>query len=98
MALMLICHAGQDCRRRIARGRLRGKRAFMDLLAPLGPVYQAGTLSGNPLAYGRGIATVSYLQEHAAQVTRSLKPRPKPSPRAWPPKPPAQAFRSPSTA
>jgi glutamate-1-semialdehyde 2,1-aminomutase len=40
----------------------------MDQLAPLGPVYQAGTLSGNPLAMAAGIATVSYLQEHAAEV------------------------------
>ena len=49
-------------------GVFGGKRALMDLLAPLGPVYQAGTLSGNPLAMAAGIATVSYLQEHAAQV------------------------------
>jgi glutamate-1-semialdehyde 2,1-aminomutase len=49
-------------------GVFGGKRAIMDLLAPLGPVYQAGTLSGNPLAMAAGIATVSYLQEHAAEV------------------------------
>lgn len=35
-----------------------GKRAIMDLLAPLGPVYQAGTLSGNPLAVTAGIETL----------------------------------------
>ena len=40
----------------------------MDMLAPLGPVYQAGTLSGNPLAMAAGIATLSYLQEHAGEV------------------------------
>jgi glutamate-1-semialdehyde 2,1-aminomutase len=79
-------------------GVFGGKRVFMDLLAPLGPVYQAGTLSGNPLAMAAGIATLSYLQEHAARSIRSLKPRPRPSPRASPPKPPAPAFRSPSTA
>jgi glutamate-1-semialdehyde 2,1-aminomutase len=45
----------------------------MDLLAPLGPVYQAGTLSGNPLAMAAGIATVSYLQKHAAQVYSQLE-------------------------
>jgi glutamate-1-semialdehyde 2,1-aminomutase len=45
----------------------------MDLLAPLGPVYQAGTLSGNPLAMAAGIATLSYLQEHAAQVYPQLE-------------------------
>jgi glutamate-1-semialdehyde 2,1-aminomutase len=54
-------------------GVFGGKRAFMDLLAPLGPVYQAGTLSGNPLAMAAGIATVSYLQEHAAQVYPPLE-------------------------
>ena len=35
-----------------------GRREIMDLLAPLGPVYQAGTLSGNPLATAAGIATL----------------------------------------
>jgi glutamate-1-semialdehyde 2,1-aminomutase len=49
-------------------GVFGGKRKFMDLLAPLGPVYQAGTLSGNPLAMAAGIATLSYLQEHAAII------------------------------
>ncbi len=37
---------------------------IMDLVAPLGPVYQAGTLSGNPLAMAAGYATLSYLREH----------------------------------
>jgi glutamate-1-semialdehyde 2,1-aminomutase len=50
-----------------------GKRQFMDLLAPLGPVYQAGTLSGNPLAMAAGIATVGYLREHAAEVYPKLE-------------------------
>jgi glutamate-1-semialdehyde 2,1-aminomutase len=50
-----------------------GKRRFMDLLAPLGPVYQAGTLSGNPLAMAAGNATVAYLQEHAAEVYPRLE-------------------------
>jgi len=35
-----------------------GPAAIMDLLAPLGPVYQAGTLSGNPLAVAAGLATL----------------------------------------
>jgi glutamate-1-semialdehyde 2,1-aminomutase len=39
-----------------------GKRAIMDLLAPLGPVYQAGTLSGNPVAVTAGIETLKILQ------------------------------------
>jgi len=54
-------------------GVFGGKRRFMDLLSPLGPVYQAGTLSGNPLAMAAGIATVSYLQEHAAEVYPRLE-------------------------
>ena len=54
-------------------GVFGGKRVFMDLLAPLGPVYQAGTLSGNPLAMAAGIATLTYLQEHAGQVYPKLE-------------------------
>jgi glutamate-1-semialdehyde 2,1-aminomutase len=54
-------------------GVFGGKRRFMDLLAPLGPVYQAGTLSGNPLAMAAGIATLSYLQEHAGEVYPQLE-------------------------
>jgi glutamate-1-semialdehyde 2,1-aminomutase len=38
-----------------------GRRGIMDLLAPVGPVYQAGTLSGNPLAVAAGLATVRLL-------------------------------------
>lgn len=45
-----------------------GRSDIMDLLAPLGPVYQAGTLSGNPLAMAAGIATISYLLGHREQV------------------------------
>jgi len=54
-------------------GVFGGKQRFMDLLAPLGPVYQAGTLSGNPLAMAAGIATLSYLQEHAAEIYPQLE-------------------------
>jgi glutamate-1-semialdehyde 2,1-aminomutase len=54
-------------------GAFGGKRRFMDLLAPLGPVYQAGTLSGNPLAMAAGLATVGYLRDHAATVYPQLE-------------------------
>ena len=54
-------------------GVFGGKRVLMDLLAPLGPVYQAGTLSGNPLAMAAGIATISHLQAHAAQIYPQLE-------------------------
>ncbi len=54
-------------------GVFGGKRKFMDQLAPLGPVYQAGTLSGNPLAMAAGIATIGYLQAHSADVYTQLE-------------------------
>jgi glutamate-1-semialdehyde 2,1-aminomutase len=54
-------------------GVFGGKRELMDLLAPLGPVYQAGTLSGNPLAMAAGLATITYLQEHAGEVYPRLE-------------------------
>jgi glutamate-1-semialdehyde 2,1-aminomutase len=38
-----------------------GRRGIMDRIAPSGPVYQAGTLSGNPLAMAAGVATLSVL-------------------------------------
>ncbi|MEP7327571.1 MAG: glutamate-1-semialdehyde 2,1-aminomutase [Betaproteobacteria bacterium] len=40
-------------------GAFGGKRAIMEKIAPLGPVYQAGTLSGNPVAVAAGLATLS---------------------------------------
>ena len=43
-------------------GAYGGKREIMEHLAPLGPVYQAGTLSGNPLAMSAGIATLKILK------------------------------------
>jgi glutamate-1-semialdehyde 2,1-aminomutase len=43
-------------------GAFGGKREIMDHLAPLGPVYQAGTLSGNPLAMAAGLASLRLLQ------------------------------------
>lgn len=45
-------------------GAYGGPSEFMDLIAPLGPVYQAGTLSGNPLAMAAGYATLNYLRDH----------------------------------
>jgi glutamate-1-semialdehyde 2,1-aminomutase len=54
-------------------GVFGGNGALMDLLAPLGPVYQAGTLSGNPLAMAAGLATISHLQAHAAEIYPQLE-------------------------
>jgi glutamate-1-semialdehyde 2,1-aminomutase len=45
-------------------GAYGGPSEVMDLIAPLGPVYQAGTLSGNPLAMAAGYATLTYLHDH----------------------------------
>jgi glutamate-1-semialdehyde 2,1-aminomutase len=45
-------------------GGYGGPSEIMDMVAPLGPVYQAGTLSGNPLAMAAGYATLSYLRDH----------------------------------
>jgi len=50
-----------------------GRAEVMDCLAPLGPVYQAGTLSGNPLAMAAGIATLGYLIEHEDEVYPRLE-------------------------
>jgi len=43
-------------------GAYGGKARFMDLVAPAGPVYQAGTLSGNPLAMAAGLKTLEVLR------------------------------------
>jgi glutamate-1-semialdehyde 2,1-aminomutase len=54
-------------------GAFGGRAEVMNYLAPLGPVYQAGTLSGNPLAMAAGIATLGYLIEHEAVVYQQLE-------------------------
>lgn len=54
-------------------GVFGGKQKYMDMLAPLGPVYQAGTLSGNPLAMAAGLATIGYLQEHRDEIYPQLE-------------------------
>ncbi len=46
-------------------GVLGGKKEIMEALAPIGNVYQAGTLSGNPLAVNAGLATLNLLQAKA---------------------------------
>ena len=44
-------------------GAFGGKRQFMEYISPLGPVYQAGTLSGNPVAMASGLATLELISE-----------------------------------
>ncbi len=58
-------------------GAFGGRRDIMEKIAPLGPVYQAGTLSGNPVAVAAGLATLRKLQvpgfyERLAASTRAL--------------------------
>ncbi|MCX7895088.1 MAG: glutamate-1-semialdehyde 2,1-aminomutase [Thermoanaerobaculum sp.] len=47
-------------------GAFGGRREVMEQLAPLGPVYQAGTLSGNPVAMAAGLATLQVLERERA--------------------------------
>ena len=54
-------------------GAYGGRGEIMDLIAPAGPVYQAGTLSGNPLAVTAGLATLKQLR--AKQVYKKLEER-----------------------
>jgi glutamate-1-semialdehyde 2,1-aminomutase len=44
-------------------GAVAGRATLMDLLAPVGPVYQAGTLSGNPLSVRAGLETLTLLRQ-----------------------------------
>jgi glutamate-1-semialdehyde 2,1-aminomutase len=53
-------------------GAYGGPAKIMDLIAPLGPVYQAGTLSGNPLAMAAGITTLGMLKDNRRQYYRQL--------------------------
>ena len=46
-----------------------GKAEVMNYVAPVGPIYQAGTLSGNPLAVSAGLAMLNYLKEHPEVYT-----------------------------
>ncbi len=53
-------------------GAYGGPAELMDMVAPLGPMYQAGTLSGNPLAMAAGVATLTYLRDHKNEVYPQL--------------------------
>jgi len=49
-------------------GAYGGSKEIMDLVAPLGPMYQAGTLSGNPLAMAAGCAMLKQLHDRKAEI------------------------------
>jgi glutamate-1-semialdehyde 2,1-aminomutase len=55
-------------------GAYGGRAELMEMIAPLGPVYQAGTLSGNPLAMAAGLATLRELRQHP-EIYRQLEQR-----------------------
>ena len=54
-------------------GAYGGKKEIMDQVSPIGPVYQAGTLSGNPIAMAAGLAMLSYLNAHPEVYTKLNK-------------------------
>jgi glutamate-1-semialdehyde 2,1-aminomutase len=54
-------------------GAYGGRAEIMRMIAPLGPVYQAGTLSGNPLAMAAGVATLCRLKRERKQIYASLE-------------------------
>jgi glutamate-1-semialdehyde 2,1-aminomutase len=54
-------------------GVFGGRADVMEFLAPLGPVYQAGTLSGNPLAMAAGISQLQHLIDHADVIYPKLE-------------------------
>ncbi len=51
-------------------GAYGGKREIMEFVSPAGPVYQAGTLSGNPIAMAAGLTMLKYLNTHPEVYTR----------------------------
>ena len=56
-------------------GAFGGRRAIMEKIAPLGPVYQAGTLSGNPVAVAAGLATLRPPRPPASTIDSARRTR-----------------------
>lgn len=54
-------------------GAYGGRREIMEMISPTGPVYQAGTLSGNPIAMAAGLTQLRYLYEHPEVYTELEK-------------------------
>jgi glutamate-1-semialdehyde 2,1-aminomutase len=54
-------------------GAYGGKKEIMDMVAPQGPVYQAGTLSGNPIAMAAGLAMLQLIEQHPEVYTQLEK-------------------------
>ena len=51
-------------------GAFGGKREIMEMISPSGPVYQAGTLSGNPMAMAAGYSALGYIRAHPEIYTQ----------------------------
>ncbi len=70
-----LCALGKIIGGGLPVGAFCGKREIMEYLAPLGPVYQAGTLSGNPLAMTAGIAALKMVESERpyAELERKAK-------------------------
>jgi len=54
-------------------GAFGGKKEIMDLIAPVGRVYHAGTLSGNPISVRAGFETINYLYENKDRIYKELE-------------------------
>jgi glutamate-1-semialdehyde 2,1-aminomutase len=54
-------------------GAYGGPSDIMDLVSPLGPMYQAGTLSGNPVTMAAGLSTLRHLREHKQEIYPRLE-------------------------
>lgn len=58
-------------------GAFGGRKEIMDLVAPVGRVYHAGTLSGNPISAKAGFATIKYLRDNKEKVYKELEEKTK---------------------
>lgn len=58
-------------------GAFGGKKEIMDLVAPIGRVYHAGTLSGNPISVRAGLETIGYLYENRETIYKTLEEKTK---------------------
>jgi len=59
-----LCTFGKIIGGGLPVGAFGGKKEIMEMVSPSGPVYQAGTLSGNPLAMSAGYSALSYIKDH----------------------------------
>lgn len=63
-------------------GAYGGRREIMELVSPVGKVYQAGTLSGNPIAMAAGLTQLKYLYEHQ-EIYKDLEKKENVSMAVW---------------